>query len=217
VQKVTAIATAFSGIARCEWCELCKSTLILCRCTSFEVCTWSRTLQLLSCRWLRQVMLRLPTNSTVVGDADGHESQVIHEQPRATGQILYCWWHDSVDGIDSGIVPVMVNPLNWMITYRIWLMEWLIAFEFSSECVEMDFDWLVHRHVSSLVGLWNQLRIISATVNINLVYIPSLFASAICHCQFWTISSSLVSWHVSGRLASGICTKSSPLLLTSIQ
>jgi hypothetical protein len=36
--------------------------------------------------------------------------------------------------------------------------------------------------------LLNQLGIVSATVNINLVYFPSLVASATCPCQFRTIS-----------------------------
>jgi len=41
----------------------------------------------------------------------------------------------------SGIVPVIVNWLNWNVTYQISLMPQLVAFEFSyDEFVEMDFD-----------------------------------------------------------------------------
>jgi len=40
----------------------------------------------------------------------------------------------------ADIVPVIVNWLNCKVTYRISLMLRLIAFEFSYESVEIDFD-----------------------------------------------------------------------------
>ena len=68
-------------------------------------------------------------------------------------------------------------------------MPRLLAFEFSyDESVEMDFDWLGRWRVFWPAGLWNQLGIVSATVNLNWVYSLSLAASANCRCEFGTIS-----------------------------
>jgi len=40
-----------------------------------------------------------------------------------------------------GIVPVIVNWLNWKVTYHVSLMPQLVAFEFSyDEFVAIDFD-----------------------------------------------------------------------------
>jgi hypothetical protein len=65
----------------------------------------------------------------------------------------------------------------------------LVAFEFSyNEFIAIDFGRLGRRRVSWPAGLWNQLEIVSATVNLNWVYSPSLVASAICRCEFGTIS-----------------------------
>jgi len=64
---------------------------------------------------------------------------------------------------------------------------------------------------------WNQLGIVFATVNLNWVDNPCLIVSAIRISQVSKMSRSNVSRHVSGRLASTIQTKSSLLLLTSIQ
>jgi hypothetical protein len=113
-------------------------------------------------------------------------------------------WRDYYGRMGSGIVPVIVNWLSWKVTYRISLMLRLIAFEFSyDEFVAIDFDWLGRWRVSWPADLWNQLGVVSATVNLNLVYLLSLFASAIWRCQIRTVSPE-VSRPMSGRLASGI-------------
>jgi len=104
----------------------------------------------------------------------------------------------------SRIVPAMVNGLNWKVTYRISLMPQLIAFEFwYDDFVAIDFVWLGRWRVSWLVGIWNQLGIVSATVNLNWADISCLF----CICDSWISSAyDFSSIAVATRLcAIGLC------------
>jgi len=146
-------------------CVYRKPALILARCTTFEVCAPSCSSQL---------QLRLP-------DKDWRN---IQRRFGIAGDA-------TIRGrMGSGIVPEIVNWLNWKVTYQISLMPWLKAFEFLYESVEMDFVWIGLGRGSRPVGLWNQIGLVSATVNLNWVYFPSLVASAICRCQIRTISRS---------------------------
>jgi len=115
--------------------------------------------------------------STAIGDVDRRESRVIRNPSLVNDQLRHCRWRDSYGHMGSGMVPVIVNWLNWKVTYQILLMPRFIAFEFSYDFLAIDFDWLGCWRVSLLIGLWNQLGIVSAMINLNWVYIWSLIAS----------------------------------------
>jgi hypothetical protein len=126
-------------------------------------------------------------------------------------------WRDTLWRVGYGIVPVIVNWLNWKEIYRVAVMLRLIDFECSYESFEIDFDWLGRWRVSWQVGLCYQLGLsvllltsIGWTINTSCV-------SAIRRSQVRMISHSYVSRRVSGQLASRIRTKSSLLPLTSVQ
>jgi hypothetical protein len=81
--------------------------------------------------------LRFPT---AIGDVDQRESRVFRKPPLENGQLWHCRWCDSKGHMGSGIVPVIVNWLNWKVTNRISLMPRFVAFEFSyDEFIAFDF------------------------------------------------------------------------------
>jgi len=120
---------------------------------------------------------------------DRCESRVIRKPPLENGHLRHCRWRDSYGRIGSRIVPVIVNWLNWKVTYWISLMSWLVAFEFFNASIEMDFDWIGRWCVSRLVGHWNQLGIVCATVDLDWVDNSGLF----CFCNSYISSSYDVS------------------------
>jgi hypothetical protein len=92
--------------------------------------------------------------STAVGDVDRGESRVIRKPHLDNGQLRHYRWGDSYGCMGSGIVPVIVNWLNWKVTYRILLVQQLVAFVFWYDAfIAIDFDWLGRWHVSWPVGL----------------------------------------------------------------
>jgi hypothetical protein len=121
---------------------------MLLRCTSLGWEEFNRT-----CTWVSNFGLcRLDSSHAIA--LVGRDSRASLKE----GSLRHCRWRDFRRPMGSGIVPVIVNWLNWKLTYRIWLMLQLIAFQFSyDEFIANDFDWLRRWRVSLLIGLWNQL------------------------------------------------------------